>query len=116
MDEFVQAYNQILNTQIIQNNINTHIDLVKHLIDIILNHLDYFVDKVQYQKYLYFAKLRNSCLDQDLSFEQIKNQIKNIYKVQCLNPITLQFQTIDLQTDDTQIFFVVPQSLIRIYK
>ena len=115
MDPFVSVYNQILNKQSKQYN-NLCIDLIKHLTDIILNHLDYFVDKTQYQKYLYFAKLRASNLDQELSLEQIKNQIKELYKVQCLNPITLQFQTLDLQTNDAQIFFIVPQSLIRIYK
>lgn len=115
MDEFVQAYNQILNnsnTNNISNN-NIQVDLIEHLQNVIKDHLQYFVNQEQYKKYIQFLKFRYSNLDQDKSFEDIKNEIKEVYQIKCINDIILRFSITDINTKDFTEFSIIPQHLIK---
>ena len=113
MDEFLQAYNQILNNN--NNGISNNIplNLIEHLIEVIKDHLQYFVNQEQYQKYIQFLKFRYSNLDQDKSFEDIKNEIKDVYTIKCIDDISLRFLVTDINTKEIFEFSIIPQDLIK---
>lgn len=116
MDEFLQAYNQILNNNNVNNNgisNNIPLNLIEHLIEVIKDHLQYFVNQEQYQKYIQFLKFRYSNLDQDKSFEDIKNEIKEVYTIKCIDDISLRFLVTDINTKEIFEFSIIPQDLIK---
>lgn len=115
MDEFLQAYNQMLNNTNDNSiyNTMTSLNLIEHLIEIIKDHLQYFVNQEQYRKYVQFLKFRYSNLDQDKGFEDIKNEIKETYTIKCIDDITLRFLITDTNTNEIFEYSIIPQNLIK---
>lgn len=115
MDEFLQAYNQMLNNTNDNSiyNTMTSLNLIEHLIEVIKDHLQYFVNQEQYRKYVQFLKFRYSNLDQDKGFEDIKNEIKETYTIKCIDDITLRFLITDTNTNEIFEYSIIPQNLIK---
>lgn len=110
LSEFYNVYNQMMNDK----KDNSLSDLVEKCKNIIKDNLKYFIDPIKYRRALALLNLKYRTLDKDYSFNDLKNELKECYLIECEDPITLRFK-ISLN-DEEYIFSIIPKSLIQYIK
>lgn len=109
MNGFSQAYQQILSKE----NKDNYFDVIEHLKDVIIKHINYFVDKNDYQNYFKFENFKNRLLENDKNFKDTKIEIQNGYQVDCEDSVTLRFKVTDLKNSKETYFCIIPDNLIQ---
>lgn len=112
MNSFSQAYQQILSKENKENKDN-YFDVVEHLKDVIIKHINYFVDKNDYQNYFKFENFKNRLIENDKNFKDTKIEIQNGYQVECEDLVTLRFKVTDLRNSKETYFCIIPDNLIQ---
>lgn len=110
LSEFYNVYNQIINDKKDHFSFN----LVEKCQNVIKNNLKYFIDPVKYRRALALLNLKYRVLDKDYSFNDLKNELKECYLIECEDLITLRFK-ISLN-DEEYIFSIIPKGLIQYIK
>lgn len=110
MGNIYQAYNELIGST--DNNVN----IVLSLIDIIRSHIQYFVDKDDYQRYIKLTSIKFNKSDLDYSFNDIKEDVLNMYLIECIDEMFLKYQIIDKFNNKTIEFYLIPDSLNKFIK
>lgn len=111
MNKLFQAYNEILSNDKENNSVSLYI--VDELINEIKSHIQYFIDKNDYQKYAKFVNFKFRCLDRECTFDDFKEQILLNYDIKCINEVLLKFKIVDLTLKKEFLFHLIPDTLIN---